>query len=70
MVRVRSGGGVHNPQIMAHLAGFLPGMDISSSGDHGVAAGAGRHRVRRPGARDMAPEAVEPAFGHRGETAQ
>jgi hypothetical protein len=25
IVRVRSGGGVHNPQMMAHLASFLPG---------------------------------------------
>jgi anhydro-N-acetylmuramic acid kinase len=35
-----SGGGVHNPQIMAHLAGFLPGMAISISTDHGIDADA------------------------------
>ena len=35
-----SGGGVHNPQIMAHLAGFLPGMAVSISTDHGVNADA------------------------------
>jgi anhydro-N-acetylmuramic acid kinase len=35
-----SGGGVHNPQIMAHLAGFLPGMAISTSTEHGINADA------------------------------
>jgi len=35
-----SGGGVHNPQIMAHLAGLLPGMRISTSSDHGIDADA------------------------------
>jgi len=35
-----SGGGVHNPQIMAHLAGFLPDMAISTSTDHGIDADA------------------------------
>jgi len=35
-----SGGGVHNPQIMAHLAGFLPGVSVSTSTDHGVDADA------------------------------
>jgi anhydro-N-acetylmuramic acid kinase len=35
-----SGGGVHNPQIMGHLAGFLPGMAISTSNDHGIGADA------------------------------
>jgi anhydro-N-acetylmuramic acid kinase len=35
-----SGGGVHNPQIMAHLAGFLPGVAISTSADHGIDADA------------------------------
>jgi anhydro-N-acetylmuramic acid kinase len=35
-----SGGGVHNPQIMAHLAGFLPGIAISASTDHGIEADA------------------------------
>jgi anhydro-N-acetylmuramic acid kinase len=33
---IASGGGTHNPQIMAHLAGFLPKMDISTSTDHGI----------------------------------
>lgn len=37
---IASGGGTHNPQIMAHLAGFLPGMDISTSTDHGIDADA------------------------------
>jgi anhydro-N-acetylmuramic acid kinase len=31
-----SGGGAHNPQIMAHLAAFLPAVAISTSADHGV----------------------------------
>jgi anhydro-N-acetylmuramic acid kinase len=31
-----SGGGVHNPQILAHLAGFLPGVAIASSSAYGV----------------------------------
>jgi len=35
-----SGGGVHNPQIMAHLAGFLPGVAISTSTEHGIDADA------------------------------
>jgi anhydro-N-acetylmuramic acid kinase len=35
-----SGGGVHNPQIMAHLAGFLPGIAISTSTDYGIDADA------------------------------
>jgi anhydro-N-acetylmuramic acid kinase len=35
-----SGGGVHNPQILAHLAGFLPGIAISTSTDHGIDADA------------------------------
>ena len=35
-----SGGGTHNPQIMAHLAGFLPEVDISTSTDHGIDADA------------------------------
>jgi anhydro-N-acetylmuramic acid kinase len=37
---IASGGGVQNPQIMGHLAGFLPGVAISTSTDHGVDAGA------------------------------
>jgi anhydro-N-acetylmuramic acid kinase len=37
---IASGGGTHNPQIMAHLAGFLPGVDISTSTDHGIDADA------------------------------
>jgi len=35
-----SGGGVHNSQIMAHLAGFLPAASISTSTDHGIDADA------------------------------
>ena len=35
-----SGGGVHNPQIMAHLAGFLPDVAISTATDHGIDADA------------------------------
>jgi anhydro-N-acetylmuramic acid kinase len=35
-----SGGGVHNPRIMAHLAAFLPETAISSTTDHGVNADA------------------------------
>jgi anhydro-N-acetylmuramic acid kinase len=35
-----SGGGVHNPQIMGHLAGFLPAVTISTSTDHGIDADA------------------------------
>jgi anhydro-N-acetylmuramic acid kinase len=35
-----SGGGVHNPRIMAHLAGFLPAMTVSTSTDHGIDADA------------------------------
>lgn len=35
-----SGGGVHNPQIMAHLAALLPGCAISTSTDHGIDADA------------------------------
>ena len=35
-----SGGGVHNARIMAHLAGFLPGVAISTSTDHGIDADA------------------------------
>jgi anhydro-N-acetylmuramic acid kinase len=37
---IAAGGGVYNPQIMGHLAGFLPGVAISTSTDHGVDAGA------------------------------
>ena len=37
---VVSGGGVHNPQIMAHLTAFLPGAAISTSTDHGIHADA------------------------------
>jgi anhydro-N-acetylmuramic acid kinase len=37
---IASGGGVHNPEIMAHLAGFLPGIGISTSTDHGIDADA------------------------------
>jgi anhydro-N-acetylmuramic acid kinase len=35
-----SGGGVHNPQIMAYLAAFLPNVRISISTDHGIDADA------------------------------
>jgi anhydro-N-acetylmuramic acid kinase len=35
-----SGGGVHNSQIVAHLAGFLPRASISTSTDHGIDADA------------------------------
>ena len=60
-----SGGGVHNPQIMAHLAGFLPGVDISTSTDHGDRRRRQRgHRVRRAGARNLAAQTVEFAIGH------
>jgi anhydro-N-acetylmuramic acid kinase len=31
-----SGGGVHNPQIMAHLASLLPEVTIASSADYGI----------------------------------
>ena len=31
-----SGGGAHNPRIMAHLASLLPGVAISTTSDHGV----------------------------------
>ena len=35
-----SGGGTHNPRIMAHLAAFLPEFAISTSTDHGIDADA------------------------------
>jgi anhydro-N-acetylmuramic acid kinase len=31
-----SGGGAHNPVLLAHLAGFLPGAAIATSGDYGI----------------------------------
>jgi anhydro-N-acetylmuramic acid kinase len=31
-----SGGGAHNPQILAHLAAFLPGVALGTSTDYGV----------------------------------
>ncbi len=31
-----SGGGAHNPQILAYLAGFLPGVALSTSADFGI----------------------------------
>jgi anhydro-N-acetylmuramic acid kinase len=37
---IASGGGVHNPEIMAHIAGFLPGVSLSTSTDHGIDADA------------------------------
>jgi anhydro-N-acetylmuramic acid kinase len=35
-----SGGGAYNPQIMAYLTAFLPGITISTSTDHGIDAAA------------------------------
>jgi anhydro-N-acetylmuramic acid kinase len=35
-----SGGGIHNPRIMGMLAGYLPGVAISTSTDHGIDADA------------------------------
>jgi anhydro-N-acetylmuramic acid kinase len=31
-----SGGGAHNPQILAHLAAFLPGVAVVTSADYGI----------------------------------
>jgi len=31
-----SGGGAHNPEIMAHLAAFLPRFSIATSADYGI----------------------------------
>ena len=31
-----SGGGAHNPQIMAHLAGYLPHLALATSADYGI----------------------------------
>ena len=31
-----SGGGAHNPQIMGHLAAFLPGVAMATSADYGI----------------------------------
>ena len=31
-----SGGGAHNPQIMAHLAAFLPDLALATSSDFGI----------------------------------
>ncbi|MGA1996784.1 MAG: anhydro-N-acetylmuramic acid kinase [Bryobacteraceae bacterium] len=31
-----SGGGAHNPVLLAHLAGFLPDAAIATSGDYGI----------------------------------
>jgi anhydro-N-acetylmuramic acid kinase len=33
---IASGGGAHNPQIMGHLAGFLPGVSFATSADYGI----------------------------------
>jgi len=33
---VVSGGGGHNPQIMAHLAAFLPGVTVATSAQYGI----------------------------------
>jgi anhydro-N-acetylmuramic acid kinase len=37
---IASGGGVHNGQIMSHLAAFLPEVAIATSTDYGVDADA------------------------------
>lgn len=37
---IASGGGTHNPQIMDHLAAFLPEVSIATSTDYGVHADA------------------------------
>jgi anhydro-N-acetylmuramic acid kinase len=31
-----SGGGAHNPVLLAHLTGFLPNMAVATSGDYGI----------------------------------
>jgi anhydro-N-acetylmuramic acid kinase len=31
-----SGGGAHNPRIMAHLAGLLPNVSVATSSDYGI----------------------------------
>jgi anhydro-N-acetylmuramic acid kinase len=33
---IASGGGAHNPQIMGHIAAFLPDVSMSTSSDHGI----------------------------------
>ena len=35
-----SGGGAHNPQILSHLAAFLPGVSLATSADYGIAVDA------------------------------
>ena len=35
---IASGGGVHNPQIMAYLAAFLPAVAIRTSDEFGIDA--------------------------------
>jgi anhydro-N-acetylmuramic acid kinase len=37
---IAAGGGTHNPQIMGHLAGFLPDVSIATSTDFGIDADA------------------------------
>jgi anhydro-N-acetylmuramic acid kinase len=37
---IASGGGIHNPMMMSHLTAFLPGIDISTSTEHGIDADA------------------------------
>jgi anhydro-N-acetylmuramic acid kinase len=37
---IAAGGGVHNPQIMGHLAGFLPDVTIATTSDYGIDADA------------------------------
>ena len=63
---IASGGGTHNP------ADHGPPGRLSARGGHLHVHRSrhrrrcqGSHRVRRPGARDMAPQAVESAIGHR-----
>jgi anhydro-N-acetylmuramic acid kinase len=31
-----SGGGAHNPQILGHLASYLPGVTLATSSDYGI----------------------------------
>jgi len=51
-----SGGGAHNPRIMAQLAGFLPEAAVATSADYGIDIDAKRRwrslcsRTRRGGA--------------------
>ena len=61
-----SGGGAHNPQILAHLAAFLPGVALATSADYGIDVGRQRsHRLRHPGVPNLAPQAFQSAVRHR-----